>query len=161
MALWKGDLDEDEPVLARVQAYCPSGDVFHATHCDCNNQLDVALGEIQRAGKGVLLYLHVAGGGQEGAVLARMKAHLGVTDARVGDAGGGELREMGMGAQILADVGARRLKLMTNNPRKIVGLEGYGIEVVERVPIRVSDHADAVSFIADRRSQLGHLLPEG
>lgn len=160
MAIWKGDIQPDEPVLARVQAYCPSGDVFHATRCDCNNQLDAALSTIAREGRGVLLYLHVAGGGQAGAVLARMKAHLGLTDAKSGDAGGGELREMGMGAQILADLGARRLRLMTNNPRKIVGLEGFGIEVVERVPMRAPDHADTMPFLAERRTQLGHLLPE-
>jgi 3,4-dihydroxy 2-butanone 4-phosphate synthase/GTP cyclohydrolase II len=160
MAIWKGDIQPDEPVLARVQAFCPSGDVFHATRCDCNNQLETALATIAKEGRGVLLYLHVAGGGQAGAVLARMKAHLGLTDAKAGDAGGGELREMGMGAQILADLGARRLRLMTNNPRKIVGLEGFGIEVVERVPMRVSEHEDTMPFLAERRAQLGHLLPE-
>jgi 3,4-dihydroxy 2-butanone 4-phosphate synthase/GTP cyclohydrolase II len=161
MAIYKGDLDADTPVLARVQAYCPTGDILRTNRCDCDNQLDAALSAIEREGRGVLLYMHVAGGGQAPAVLARMKAHLGLTTAKAGDAGGGELREMGMGAQILADIGARRLRLLTNNPRKIVGLEGYGIEVVERVPMTASDHAEAAPFLAERRAQLGHLLPEG
>jgi 3,4-dihydroxy 2-butanone 4-phosphate synthase / GTP cyclohydrolase II len=160
MALWKGDIKADEPVLARVQAFCPSGDVFHATLCDCNAQMDAALSLIDDAGAGVLLYMHVAGVDQEDAVLARMRAHLGLTDAKSGEAGGGELREMGMGAQILVDLGARRLKLMTNNPRKIIGLEGYGLEVAERVPMRTAAHADTAPFLEARREQLGHLIPE-
>jgi 3,4-dihydroxy 2-butanone 4-phosphate synthase/GTP cyclohydrolase II len=160
MALWKGDIDADTPVLARVQAFCPTGDVFGSTRCDCDAQMDRAFAAIDEAGAGVLLYLHMAGGGQEAAVLARMKAHLGLTDARSGDAGGGELREMGMGAQILVDLGARRLKLMTNNPRKIVGLEGYGLEVAERVPMHVDASADTAPFLQERRNQLGHLLPD-
>jgi 3,4-dihydroxy 2-butanone 4-phosphate synthase/GTP cyclohydrolase II len=89
-----------------------------------------------------------------------MRAHLGVTDAKAGDAGGGELREMGMGAQILVDLGARRLRLMTNNPRKIIGLEGYGLEVAERVSMRTAAHADATPFLEARREQLGHLIPD-
>ncbi len=161
MAIFKGDLAPEEAVLARVQAYCPTGDILRTRRCDCDSQLDTALARIEQEGRGVLLYMHVAGGGQAPAVLARTRAHLGLTDARSGDAGGGELREMGMGAQILADIGARRLRLMTNNPRKIIGLEGYGIEVVERVPLETAEHADTASFLAERRIQLGHLLPEG
>ena len=161
MAIFKGEFGPDDAVLARVQAYCPTGDILRTQRCDCDSQLDAALTQIEQEGRGVLLYMHVAGGGQAPAVLARMRAHLGLTDAKSGDAGGGELREMGMGAQILADIGARRLRLMTNNPRKIVGLEGYGIEIAERVPLSTSDHADTATFLAERRTQLGHLLPEG
>jgi 3,4-dihydroxy 2-butanone 4-phosphate synthase / GTP cyclohydrolase II len=109
----------------------------------------------------VLLYMHVGGQGQAAAVLARLKAHLGVTDAKAGDAGGGELREMGMGAQILVDLGARSLRLMTNNPRKIVGLEGYGLTVAERVPLRIPASQQNASFLRARREQLGHIIPDG
>ena len=159
LALWKGELSDDAPVLARVQAYCPTGDAFASPACDCGAQLDAALRRIEDEGHGVVLYMHVGGQGQAPAVLARLKAHLGVTDAQKGDAGGGELRELGMGAQMLVDVGARRLRLMTNNPRKIVGLEGYGLEVVERVPLSTPTSDDNAAFLRDRREQLGHLIP--
>ncbi len=161
MALWLGDLSGDAPVLARVQAYCPTGDAFGAPSCDCGGQLDAALAAIRAEGRGVLLYMHVGGQGQAAAVLARLKAHLGVTDAKAGDAGGGELREMGMGAQILVDLGARSLRLMTNNPRKIVGLEGYGLTVAERVPLRIPASQQNASFLRARREQLGHIIPDG
>ncbi|MEC8425705.1 MAG: 3,4-dihydroxy-2-butanone-4-phosphate synthase, partial [Myxococcota bacterium] len=149
MAVWKGDIQPDEPVLARVQAFCPTGDVFQSTPGGGSDNLDAALAAIADAGTGVLLYLHVAGGGQADAVLARMRAHLGSTDPMKGNGDSGEIREMGMGAQILADIGARRLRLLTNNPRKIVGLEGFGIEVVERVPFGPASRDDASSVGGD------------
>lgn len=159
MALWKGDLGGEAPTLTRVQAYCPTGDVFHGQSCDCAAQLDAALTAINDEGAGVLVYLHVGAGSQVDALLARMRSHLGVTDAAAGDAGGGELREMGTGAQILVDLGARQLRLMTNNPRKIVGLEGYGLTVAERVPLSVRQSETNARYLAERREQLGHLLP--
>ncbi len=160
LALWRGAVDDGEPVLTRVQAYCPTGDVFGSAACDCGAQLDHALSAIAAEDRGVLLYLHLGGGAEPDSLLARIKGHLGVTDAAATDAGGGELREMGTGAQILVDLGARRLRLMTNNPRKIVGLEGYGIKVEERVPLRAPVSADNASFLRARRFQLGHLLPD-
>lgn len=160
MALWMGDLDDSSPLLTRVQAFCPSGDVFGSRSCDCRSQLDAALAAIAAQGSGVLLYLHVSGEKQVDAVLARIKAHTGATDTVEGDKRGGELRELGTGAQILIDLGIRRLRLMTNNPRKIVGLEGYGLEVVERVPLRTGAHPDNERYLAERRDHLGHLLPE-
>jgi 3,4-dihydroxy 2-butanone 4-phosphate synthase/GTP cyclohydrolase II len=159
MALWKGDLAAQSSVLTRVQAYCPTGDVFHSQSCDCAAQLDAALTAISSEDAGVLIYLHVGAGSHMDSLLARMRAHLGVTDARSGDAGGGELREMGTGAQILVDLGARQLRLMTNNPRKIVGLEGYGLTVSERVPLSVKPSETNARYLAERREQLGHLIP--
>lgn len=149
MAVWKGDIQPDEPVLARVQAFCPTGDVFQSTPGGGNDNLDAALAAIADEGTGVLLYLHVAGGGQADAVLARMRAHLGSTDPLMSNSDSGEIREMGMGAQILADIGARRLRLLTNNPRKIVGLEGFGIEVVERVPFGTVAHEGSLSGVEE------------
>jgi 3,4-dihydroxy 2-butanone 4-phosphate synthase/GTP cyclohydrolase II len=159
MVLWKGDLTTDEPVLTRVQAFCPTGDVFGSPSCDCRSQLDSSLARIAEEGRGVFLYLHVAGDKHAASVVARIRSHLGESDAKSGDTGGGELREMGTGAQILLDLGARRLTLLTNNPRKIVGLEGYGLEVVDRVPIQAPLRPENAQYLAERRDQLGHLLP--
>lgn len=160
LALWKGDLASDEPVLTRIQAYCPTGDTFAVPTCDCGAQLDAALHQIHTEGRGLLLYMHVGAQQQGDAVIARMKAHLGLTDATAGDQGGGELRELGMGAQMLVDLGATKLRLLTNNPRKIVGLEGYGVEVVSREPLAVPTSNRNADFLRARREQLGHLLPE-
>ena len=160
MAVWRGELSAEEPCLTRVAAYCPTGDTFGSLSCDCGAQLDASLAQIAAHGRGVLLYMHVGATAHAEALAARVKSHLGLTDAKAGDAGGGELRELGMGAQILADLGLRQLRLMTNNPRKIVGLEGYGLDVVERVPLQIPTSAENASFLAARRVQLGHLLAE-
>jgi 3,4-dihydroxy 2-butanone 4-phosphate synthase/GTP cyclohydrolase II len=159
LALWRGDVGSGAPVLTRVQAFCPTGDILRALSCDCDAQLDAALGAIAREGRGVLVYLHVGAPQHSDALVGRMRSHLGVTDAAAGDRSGGELREMGTGAQILVDLGARRLRLVTNNPRKIVGLEGYGLEVTERVPLAVAPSSDNARHLRERRDQLGHLLP--
>jgi 3,4-dihydroxy 2-butanone 4-phosphate synthase/GTP cyclohydrolase II len=140
MVLWQGDVTDGEPVLTRVQAFSPTEDIFSSRTGDSRAQLDASLAQIAAEGRGALLYLHVAGERQINSLLARMTSDLGKSDVSTGDKGGGELREMGTGAQILLDLGVRRLRLMTNNLRKIVGLEGYGLEVVERVPIQVGSH---------------------
>ena len=159
LSLSKGDLDSEEPVLTRVAAFCPTGDIFGSLSCDCRNQLQLALKQIAEEGRGIFLYMHVNGGVTE-SLIARVKSHVGATDAKTGAEGGGELRELGMGAQILVDLGARRLRLMTNNPRKIVGLEGYGLEVVERVSVTTARHDANAAFLEERRDQLGHIIPE-
>jgi 3,4-dihydroxy 2-butanone 4-phosphate synthase/GTP cyclohydrolase II len=130
MVLWRGDLADGDPVLTRVQAFCPTSDIF-------GSQLDHSLKQIAENGRGALLYLHVAGSRHVESVVARMRAHLGQSDPETGNKEGGELRELGTGAQILLDLGVRRLQLLTNNPRKTVGLEAYGLEVVECLPLRV------------------------
>ena len=161
MVLWQGNVGDGEPVLTRVQAFCPTGDIFGSASCDCRSQLDASLGQIAAEGRGAMLYLHVSGSKHVDSVVARMRAHLGESDASSGDKGGGELREMGTGAQILLDLGVRKLKLLTNNPRKIVGLEGYGLEVVERLAIEAPARPENAQYLAERRDQLGHLLPAG
>jgi 3,4-dihydroxy 2-butanone 4-phosphate synthase/GTP cyclohydrolase II len=159
MALWKGDLSEGGPAMVRMQAYCPTGDIFRVGTCDCAGQLDAALDAIAAEGRGALVYLHAGAALKTDALVARIQAHLGLTDASAGDKGGGELREMGTGAQILLDLGVSELRLITNNPRKIKGLEAYGLKVTERVPLVVRGGSISESFLGERRDQLGHLLP--
>jgi 3,4-dihydroxy 2-butanone 4-phosphate synthase/GTP cyclohydrolase II len=159
LAVWKGTVDDGTPVLTRMQAICPVGDVFHAGACDCALQMEAALSAIAAEGRGVFVYLHVGAALKTDALLARMKAHLGLVDAKAGDAGGGELREMGTGAQILLDLGAKDLLLLTNNPKKLVGLEGYGLRIHERRPLHVFGEGVSSEFLAERRALLGHLLP--
>ena len=150
-------------MLTRVQSFDPSGDVFGAMSCDTRGQLDGALAAIAEAEHGVLLYMHI-GGEDNASLLARIQSTLQppgkeLTEPVVTSQGRG-LRHLGVGAQILVDMGVRQMKLMTNNPRKIVGLEGYGIEVVERVPLAVPVDDDNASYLRARRLHLGHILPD-
>ena len=137
MSFSLGDLEADEPVLTRVAAYCPAGDIFGVLNSESNPHLKRALRRISEEGRGVFLYMHVNGGETE-SLMSRIRSHTGDADTQQRSENGGELRELGMGAQILVDLGARRLRLMTNNPRKIVGLEGYGIEIVEHLALNTS-----------------------
>jgi len=163
LSLGRGEIGNGEPVLTRVQSFNPVGDVFGAMSCDTRGQLDGALAAIAEADHGVLLYMHI-GGEDAGGLLGRMKSILQPAaeepvEPTVTSQGRG-LRHLGVGAQILVDLGVRSMKLMTNNPRKIVGLEGYGIEVAERVPLAVPVDDDNASYLRTRRLQLGHLLPD-
>ncbi|MEL6346453.1 MAG: bifunctional 3,4-dihydroxy-2-butanone-4-phosphate synthase/GTP cyclohydrolase II, partial [Myxococcota bacterium] len=163
LAVWKGSISGDPPVLARIQAAIPVIDVFGSGGVsDSNLQLELALRQIESAGRGVLLYLHVSGSYTVDETLAQIREHLGLADQDGSSAGSGPgaLRELGVGAQILVNMGARRLKLMTNNPRKLMGLEGFGLEVVERVPLQVPVSEKNAAFLQNRRLQLGHLIPD-
>ncbi|MEY3214077.1 MAG: hypothetical protein RIT28_4558 [Pseudomonadota bacterium] len=161
LALWKGQIPATP--LVRVQAADPIGDVFRAGSSDAAAQLQTAITRISEEG-GVLLYMNVYGGRSEADLLAMFKSHLlpqqGAEElqpeARAPEASG--LREFGSGAQILLDMGIREMRLLTNNPRKIVGLEGFGLRVVERVPIEVQPTDQNRGFLAARAAQLGHLL---
>jgi len=163
LALWRGDLSSDEPVLTRVQTFSPVGDVFGAMSCDHRMQLEGALGAIDDVGRGVFLYMHI-GGQDMTALLERIRSSLQVPDEEplepVVTTQGRGLRHLGVGAQILVDLGVSKMRLMTNNPRKIVGLEGYGLEVVERVPLHVPVSDENAPFLRARKLQLGHLLPD-
>ena len=163
LALSRGDIANGEPVLTRVQSFNPAGDVFGAMSCDARGQLDGALQAIAEAEHGVLLYMHIGGEEPEG-LIARIKAAVQPPteqpDEPTVTSQGRGLRHLGVGAQILVDLGVNRMRLMTNNPRKIVGLEGYGIEVTERVPLAVPVDDDNATYLRARRLHLGHLLPD-
>jgi len=165
VALVKGKWRGDEPVLVRVHSKCLTGDVFGSERCDCGPQLHAALEQIERAGKGVLLYLDQEGRGiglanklkaynlqDEGYDTAEANVRLGFKP---------DLRDYGIGAQILRDLGVRRMRLLTNNPKKIVGLEGYGLEVVERVPIEMPVGDRNRAYLVTKRDKMGHLLTLG
>ncbi len=162
VALVKGDVAGDDPVLVRVHSECLTGDVFGSLRCDCGEQLHEAMRMIGEEGRGAILYLHQEGRGiglvnklrayalqDEGRDTVEANEELGFQ---------ADLRDYGIGAQILVDLGIRKLRLMTNNPKKIVGIEGYGLEVVERVPIVVPVHPENERYLSTKRDKLGHLF---
>lgn len=161
LALWMGDLVASDAVLTRIQAACPVVDVFGSGVSDSNLQLELALRQIAEAGRGLLVYLHVNGSYSADAALGMIREHLQLPREEGPSVGGDDaLRDLGVGAQIMVNLGVRKLKLMTNNPRKLMGLEGFGLEVAERVPLNVPVSDENADFLRERRRLLGHLLPD-
>jgi 3,4-dihydroxy 2-butanone 4-phosphate synthase/GTP cyclohydrolase II len=162
IALVKGDIKPDDEVLVRVHSECLTGDVFGSMRCDCGEQLHNAMQMIDEAGKGVILYMRQEGRGIgiEGKLKAYELQDKGKDTVEANLALGfkADLRDYGVGAQILRDLGIRKLKLLTNNPKKIVGLEGYGLTVVARVPIEMHPHAKNIHYLKAKKNKLGHML---
>jgi 3,4-dihydroxy 2-butanone 4-phosphate synthase/GTP cyclohydrolase II len=162
VALVMGEIKEDEPVLVRVHSECLTGDVFGSLKCDCQAQLHKAMEMISKEGKGVIVYLRQEGRGI--GLVNKIKAYhlqdhgFDTVEANKKLGFPPDMRDFGVGAQILRDVGVRKMRLMTNNPKKLIGLEGYGLEIVERVPIEVGVCEHNLNYLRVKKEKLGHLL---
>jgi 3,4-dihydroxy 2-butanone 4-phosphate synthase / GTP cyclohydrolase II len=162
LALVKGDITTDQPVLVRVHSECLTGDVFSSLRCDCGEQVDLAMQSIAREGRGVFLYMRQEGRGigfhNKLRAYALQDQGLDTVEANESLGFPADMRDYGIGAQILADLGLTRIKILTNNPRKVVGLEGYGLKVVETVPIITVPNPHNIRYLETKRRKMGHML---
>jgi len=163
LALVKGEIVSDQPTLVRVHSECLTGDVFGSMRCDCGHQLHAALEQIEQAGSGVLVYMrhHEGRGiGLSAKIHAYKLQEQGLDTVEANEKLGypAELREYGLGAQILADLGVHKMRFLTNNPKKVIGLEAYGLEIVEIVPIRMLSNPHNEKYLETKRVKMGHLL---
>jgi 3,4-dihydroxy 2-butanone 4-phosphate synthase/GTP cyclohydrolase II len=162
LALVKGEIRKDDAVLVRVHSECLTGDVFGSRRCDCGEQLHKAMDIINKDGQGVILYMRQEGRGI--GLVNKLKAYelqdkgMDTVEANLQLGFKADLRDYGIGAQILVDLGVRKMRLMTNNPKKIVGLEGYGLKVVERVPMEINPHERNLIYLKTKKRKLGHML---
>ncbi len=162
VALVKGDVADGEPVLVRVHSECLTGDTFGSLRCDCKDQLNAAMMMVEREGRGVVLYMRQEGRGI--GLANKLKAYnlqdqgLDTVEANLELGFKPDLRDYGVGAQMLVDLGVKKMRLLTNNPKKIVGLESYGLEVVERVPIEAVPHEHNSLYLKTKKEKLGHYL---
>ncbi|MBY0526158.1 MAG: GTP cyclohydrolase II [Gemmataceae bacterium] len=157
--------EQQEPVLVRIHSQCLTGDIFDSLLCDCGSQLHQAMHQVRDAGKGVVLYMRQEGRGI--GLLPKLQAYklqqeegMDTVEANHRLGFGADLRHYGIGAQILSDLGVRQIRLLTNNPKKVVGLDGYGLRIVERVPIQVAPNLRNQRYLKTKKEKLGHLLDE-
>jgi 3,4-dihydroxy 2-butanone 4-phosphate synthase/GTP cyclohydrolase II len=162
VALVKGEIDEQDPILVRVHSECLTGDVFESTRCDCGEQLEKAMALIQYRGRGVLIYMKQEGRGIGllNKIIAYSLQDQGLDTVEANEKLGfkADLRDYGVGAQILRDLGVRKMELLTNNPKKVVGLEGYGLTIVSQLPIEVPPNANNLRYLMTKRNKLGHKI---
>jgi len=163
LALVRGEINPTEPTLVRVHSECLTGDVFGSMRCDCGNQLHAALEQIDKAGRGVLVYMRQHEGrgiGLPAKIHAYKLQEQGLDTIEANEKLGfpAELRDYGIGAQILVDLGVRKMRFLSNNPKKVVGLEGYGLEIVEMVPIRGESNPHNEKYLETKKTKMGHLL---
>jgi 3,4-dihydroxy 2-butanone 4-phosphate synthase/GTP cyclohydrolase II len=162
VAMVMGDIGDGKNLLVRVHSECLTGDALHSIRCDCAAQRDGALDMIAREGRGVFLYLHQEGRGV--GLANKLRAYelqdrgADTVEANLALGLPVDKRDYGIGSQILADLGVREMRLITNNPRKIVGLEGYGITIVDRVPLHTAETPQSARYIETKRAKLGHLI---
>jgi 3,4-dihydroxy 2-butanone 4-phosphate synthase/GTP cyclohydrolase II len=162
IALVRGEVAGKKDVLVRVHSECLTGDVFGSCRCDCGPQLHHAMSMVAESGRGVIVYMRQEGRGI--GLMPKIKAYklqeqgYDTVEANKKLGYGMDLREYGIGAQILADLGLKHIRLLTNNPKKVVGLEGYGLDIVEQVPIKIRPNKHNAKYLKTKREKLGHLL---
>lgn len=162
IAMVKGELDPEKPVLVRVHSECLTGDIFGSMRCDCGDQLVKSMQQIEKEGSGVFLYIRQEGRGI--GLVNKLKAYVlqdegyDTVDANIKLGFKPDMRDYGIGAQILADLGVKQMKLMTNNPKKMVGLEGYGLSIVEQVPIEIDPNEINHGYLQCKKMRMGHML---
>lgn len=162
LALVKGDIDQEKSVLVRVHSECLTGDVFSSERCDCGDQLQVSMKQIEEEGSGVLLYMRQEGRGI--GLVNKLKAYAlqdqGQDTVEANESLGfqADMRDYGIGAQILIELGVRKMRLLTNNPSKMIGLQGYGLEVIERVPLLSETTCNNIQYLRTKQEKLGHML---
>ncbi|MCK9274661.1 MAG: bifunctional 3,4-dihydroxy-2-butanone-4-phosphate synthase/GTP cyclohydrolase II [Syntrophales bacterium] len=162
IALVKGNIKPSDEILVRVHSECVTGDLFGSLRCDCGDQLHAAMAMVEKEGKGVIVYMHQEGRGI--GLANKIKAYnlqehgRDTVEANIELGFKEDLRDYGIGAQILVDLGVKKMRLMTNNPKKIVGLEGYGVEVVDRVSVVVEPNENNINYLKTKRDKMGHLL---